>query len=235
MHWILQTVDDEVQISPIINQAIKKMGFANAYLKQEGVNAHHDKLLAWIEMIIDTPMSSQVSLRELLKHHRQQPMLMREMSFMLGVHESFTIEKLNDILSQYDERFTDILQMDKREYDYLNGEIDLVYEYKGKFYIVDYKSNFVSRELSDYQPNILEPFMAKAGYWLQACIYQVALHRLLSLRIEDYVGNEQRYLGGVEFIFLRGVDNDCPALGRVSWQIPTELIVAMDTLLGKEG
>ena len=47
--------------------------------------------------------------------------------------------------------------------------------------------------------------MSKAGYWLQAAIYQVALHRFLSMRIADYVGNEAKYLGAVEYVFLRGV------------------------------
>ena len=54
--------------------------------------------------------------------------------------------------------------------------------------------------------------MSKAGYWLQAAIYQVALHRFLSMRIADYVGNEAEYLGAVEYVFLRGVYNPASQL-----------------------
>ena len=54
--------------------------------------------------------------------------------------------------------------------------------------------------------------MSKAGYWLQAAIYQVALHRFLSMRINDYAGNEDKYLGAVEYVFLRGVYDPAASL-----------------------
>ncbi|WP_288726321.1 PD-(D/E)XK nuclease family protein, partial [uncultured Psychrobacter sp.] len=95
---------------------------------------------------------------------------------------------------------------------YLRGEIDLVYEHAGKYYVVDYKSNFLGNSLSDYDETTLKQAMSKAGYWLQAAIYQVALHRFLSMRINDYAGNEDKYLGAVEYVFLRGVYDPAASL-----------------------
>lgn len=66
--------------------------------------------------------------------------------------------------------------------------------------------------LSDYDETTLKQAMSKAGYWLQAAIYQVALHRFLSMRINDYAGNEDKYLGAVEYVFLRGVYDPAASL-----------------------
>lgn len=95
--------------------------------------------------------------------------------------------------------------------------------------------------------------MSKAGYWLQAAIYQVALHRFLSIRIQDYAGNEEKYLGPVEYVFLRGVygshtdaiDNVSPntsepaggappneCYGLVTWDIPIDFIKGLNALFG---
>ena len=53
----------------------------------------------------------------------------------------------------------------------------------------------------EYHDHAMAAVMDKVGYWLQAAIYQVALHRLLKIRLKDYVGNEAAYLGAVEYVF----------------------------------
>ena len=72
--------------------------------------------------------------------------------------------------------------------------------------------------------------MDTQGYWLQACIYQLALHKLLKLRIKDYQGNEKKYLGAIEFVFLRVVDKEFHDSGRINWDIPIDLIYQLDGL-----
>ena len=75
--------------------------------------------------------------------------------------------------------------------------------------------------------------MNKAGYWLQAAIYQLALHRFLRLRLSNYQGNEQSYLGAVEYVFLRGIDSKgLHRHGLVKWDIPFALVAALDEKLG---
>lgn len=243
LHELLRMIDFQNihGISECIDKLIKQLNFNISYQSKASFykdTKHHDlayddnyhqALLSWTNHMITTPMlSSQASLIQLTAGQ-----MAKEMPFSLRVTDNFSIDKLNQLFEKYKEKEI-ILNDDNPSlyYKYLNGSIDLVYEYGGKFYVVDYKSNFIGDKLSDYHKEYLEIVMNKSGYWLQACIYQVALHRLLKLRIKDYVGNESNYLGAVEFIFLRGVDKHYPELGHIAWQIPVSLINELDELLG---
>ena len=91
---------------------------------------------------------------------------------------------------------------------YMKGFIDLVFEAEGRFYLVDYKSNWLGAEPAAYRREALAEVMARESYVLQYLIYTVALHRYLRLRVADY--DYARHFGGVYYLFLRGMD---PALG----------------------
>lgn len=236
LHHILKYAEGD-NISETINKVAKSLGFnhyVNKSLHYEQISQIHEQnhtaLAHWIDDILSTPMmASSVSLKSLPRQYYA-----KEMGFSLGIHPSFHPNQINQLFYEHTDKRIDMTNDDVNVYyKYLNGEIDLVYEYGGKFYIVDYKSNFISTQLADYHEDILNVAMNEAGYWLQACIYQVALHRLLAIRIPKYLGNEQHYLGGVEFVFLRGVDRQYPALGHIHWQIPVPMILALDELLGK--
>ena len=166
----------------------------------------HAALIGWIEEVLHTPLlASDQPLRSIDASQR-----FAELEFNMGLSERFKAQYINRLFQQYLPNETDkhvnlVPQNKAHLYRYLRGEIDLVYEHAGKYYVVDYKSNFLGNSLSDYNEATLKQAMSKAGYWLQAAIYQVALHRFLSMRIADYVGNEAKYLGAVEYVFLRGV------------------------------
>ncbi|WP_372760731.1 exodeoxyribonuclease V subunit beta [Pseudoalteromonas sp.] len=85
----------------------------------------------------------------------------------------------------------------------LKGFIDLIFCYQGKYYILDYKSNYLGNHGADYQPESLEQAMSSHQYHLQYLIYTVALHRLLKQRLADY--SIETHLGGVYYTFLRGM------------------------------
>ena len=216
-------------------------------------NPSHQQLIMWLKSIMQTPfIASNVCLNDL---PAQQ--LKAEMSFNMGMQGKLDLTKLADTILQHlpndpDKHlyFIDNLSTNQFELRYLKGEMDLVYEYHGKFYVVDYKSNYLGNQLNDYQPDALKVAMNKAGYWLQAMIYQVALHRLLKMRLKNYHGNEQRYLGAVEYVFLRGfgadfiddnahnanntnnANNDNQAkMGSIHWEMPIGLIHALDKFL----
>ena len=213
----------------------------------------HEALIAWIEEVLGTPLlASNQPLYSLNEEQR-----FAELEFNMGLSERFKAEDISQLFQQYlpdetDKHVNLVPQNRTHLYRYLRGEIDLVYEYAGKYYVVDYKSNFLGNSLSDYNETTLKKAMSKAGYWLQAAIYQVALHRFLSMRIADYVGNESRYLGAVEYVFLRGVyspdaqatatvsqeaikTSESPHNGRyglVTWDIPIDFIKGLDALFG---
>ncbi len=86
---------------------------------------------------------------------------------------------------------------------YLKGFMDLVFEDKGRFYLVDWKSNYLGPALSDYQGDKLYQVMVREKYILQYLFYTVALHCYLGQRIADY--DYDKHFGGLFYVFLRGV------------------------------
>jgi exodeoxyribonuclease V beta subunit len=94
---------------------------------------------------------------------------------------------------------------------FLKGFIDLVFRFEGRFYIVDWKSNWLGHRVEDYGPAAMRAEMARKFYALQAHLYVVALHEYLRLRLPGYRYDE--HFGGVRYVFLRGLDPSRPELG----------------------
>jgi exodeoxyribonuclease V beta subunit len=108
----------------------------------------------------------------------------------------------------------------------MTGKIDLVYAHDGRYHVLDYKTN----RLPDYSPASLERAMHEGEYTLQAAIYTLALHRWLRFRMgEDY--DYERCVGGVRYVFCRGVDaRRAPSPGIHAQRLPRELVDALDAL-----
>ncbi|MBA3032326.1 MAG: exodeoxyribonuclease V subunit beta [Gammaproteobacteria bacterium] len=86
---------------------------------------------------------------------------------------------------------------------YMKGFIDLVFRHGGRWYIVDYKSNWLGEQVEDYTPPRLADVMRMHRYDLQLRIYAAALKRALLLREPDLDWTES--FGGVFYLFLRGM------------------------------
>ncbi|NLC70881.1 MAG: exodeoxyribonuclease V subunit beta [Desulfuromonadaceae bacterium] len=86
---------------------------------------------------------------------------------------------------------------------FMKGFIDLVFEHQGRYYIIDWKSNYLGRRLEDYRPHRLEEVMDRELYLLQYHLYALALHKHLRFRLRDY--HYERHFGAVFYIFLRGI------------------------------
>ncbi|MBS0615205.1 MAG: UvrD-helicase domain-containing protein [Verrucomicrobia bacterium] len=71
----------------------------------------------------------------------------------------------------------------------MKGFIDLCFEREGKYYIVDWKTNW----LADYSTPSLEAEMENGDYFFQASIYANAMERYLKQKI-----------GGALYVFVRG-------------------------------
>ena len=110
---------------------------------------------------------------------------------------------------------------------FLRGYVDLVVEHAGRWYILDYKSNWLGPGPDDYAPAALDAGMRAGGYTLQYLVYLVALHRYLAVRIPDY--DYARHVGGAFYLFVRGID-PAAGMGRgVYFDRPsTECLLAID-------
>lgn len=85
----------------------------------------------------------------------------------------------------------------------LKGFIDLTVEHNGRYYLLDWKSNWLGPDESAYAPEALEHAMLDSRYDLQFVLYLVALHRHLRDRLPDY--DYDRHVGGAAYVFLRGI------------------------------
>jgi exodeoxyribonuclease V beta subunit len=94
---------------------------------------------------------------------------------------------------------------------FMKGFIDLVFEQAGRFYFVDWKSNWLGTDASNYAPQNIAVEMTRNFYNLQLSIYTVALHRYLQQRLADY--DYEKNFGGAFYIFLRGIDPKRPSNG----------------------
>ena len=91
---------------------------------------------------------------------------------------------------------------------FLRGFVDLVVEHGGRWYVIDYKSNWLGPSPADYAREAVAAAMGSSAYPLQYLLYLVALHRYLDLKLPGY--DYDRHVGGVFYLFVRGMD---PAAG----------------------
>jgi len=105
----------------------------------------------------------------------------------------------------------------------MKGYIDMVFEYQNKFYLVDYKSNFLGLLPENYDINQLEPIMVQELYILQYYIYAVALHRYLSIHVENY--RYSQHFGGVYYLFLRGMQPTLNMHNGIYYDLPNMLLI----------
>jgi exodeoxyribonuclease V beta subunit len=91
---------------------------------------------------------------------------------------------------------------------FMTGSMDLVFEHDGRYYLADYKSNWLGGDPDAYRADRLSRVMGREAYDLQYLIYTVALHRYLGQRVVGY--DYATHFGGVFYLFVRGMS---PARG----------------------
>jgi len=109
---------------------------------------------------------------------------------------------------------------------YIHGFIDLVFRYRGRYYLLDWKSNHLGDHYRDYRPERLQQIMEESGYVLQYHLYTVALDQWLRSRLgKDY--HYQDHFGGVYYLFIRGIQ---PRSGRPALDTPTGIYYTKPSL-----
>ncbi len=138
-------------------------------------------------------------------------------------------------------------QLEVASRGFLTGSIDLVFRHGGRWWVADWKSNWLGRRdgqgqvlacgPNDYPQGAMEALMASNHYPLQAHLYLVALHRYLRWRLPGYT--PEQHLGGYAYVFLRGVPGPLPpgtapeagVPGVLVEQPPLPRLLALDRLL----
>ena len=87
---------------------------------------------------------------------------------------------------------------------FLKGFLDLVFRKDGFYYVVDWKSNRLNGQVTNFTAEGVRAEMAKEGYFFQYLLYSVVLHRFLKETMgADYSWDGN--FGGVRYYFLRGI------------------------------
>lgn len=106
------------------------------------------------------------------------------------------------------------------------GFIDLTFEHEGRYFVADYKSNWLGVDDDAYTEQAMENSILDNRYDLQYVLYLLALHRQLKARLADY--DYDRHMGGAVYLFVRG----SRAASQGAWftRPPRELIESLDLL-----
>lgn len=116
---------------------------------------------------------------------------------------------------------------------FMKGFIDLVFEVGGRFFILDWKTNWLGDQPTDYAPGKLSGEILARHYYLQYLTYTLALDRFLAWRVPNYDYNS--HFGGVWYVFVRGLDPDHPGTGLYYDRPPLPMIRAVaECILGPQ-
>ncbi|PLV62879.1 exodeoxyribonuclease V subunit beta [Erwinia sp. B116] len=178
----------------------------------------------WLSRILQTPLNeSGVSLNQL------SPEACRvELQFYLPISGLLTAGALDALVRQ------DPLSAGTPPLEFhqvqgmLKGFIDLVFCWQGKYYLLDYKSNWLGEDQSAYTQPAMAQAMQSHRYDLQYQLYTLALHRYLRHRLPDY--DYRQHFGGVIYLFLRGLDGEEGSHGIFTARPELSFVEALDQL-----
>ncbi len=221
LHSLFETIDFQSAAGEPLAQHIATL------LAQDGFDESWAQVLQQqVEAVLETPLETgfgePVRLRDLAPERKQV-----ELEFFLPMGR-VTAPALTALCQQHDPlsrgnkplSFATVQGM-------LKGFIDLVFEWQGRWYLLDYKSNHLGMSPADYSRPALEQAMVEHRYDLQYQLYSLALHRLLSLRLPGY--DFDQHFGGVFYLFLRGM----PQGGIFHTRPSRELVQGLDRLFSE--
>ncbi|TVP51067.1 MAG: exodeoxyribonuclease V subunit beta [Halomonas sp.] len=227
LHGLLEWAG-QLGFNNALNDPAAREDMLRRRVQLRGWQAWHDTLAGWFEELLATPLplspqlpneGGQVALCELESYQV-------ELEFWFAAHQVGT-RKLDELVSDH---LLPGVSRPALDADTLNGMlkgfIDLAFEHDGRFYVLDWKSNYLGSDDSAYTTDALRNAMLEKRYDLQAALYLLALHRLLKARLPDY--DPHQHLGGSMTVFLRG--SRTAARGVHAVPAPVALIEALDAL-----
>jgi exodeoxyribonuclease V beta subunit len=199
-HEIFQTLDFKARNEDrktLIDSKLKAFGYEPGWT---------DVVNDMIENVLSIPLNdgqNNFTLGEVAEEDR-----INEMEFYFPVR-SFSPDRLQNIYREYTcahmPKFP--VHLDRLVFSpakgFMKGYIDLVFKRNNRFYIVDWKSNYLGPNTTDYDTHALTDAMKDEYYILQYQLYTLALNQYLALRVAGY--HYEKHFGGVFYVFLRGV------------------------------
>ncbi|MDH2997125.1 exodeoxyribonuclease V subunit beta [Pasteurellaceae bacterium LFhippo2] len=180
----------------------------------------------WFERVAETPFAQGVSLKQI-----NNQKCLNEWQFYLRLTNPTGLIELNSLLKKYSPLAKQLPDLAFYQLEgFVRGFVDCICEVDGKFYVIDYKSNFLGYLAQDYSQAKIHKAMGQYRYDLQYLLYTLAVHRYLKTRLGDKYDYERDF-GGVAYLFLRGM-NGLENNGVYFDKPSVELIEEMDKLFG---
>jgi exodeoxyribonuclease V beta subunit len=223
LHTLLEEIDFS-QLPDELNELVETL------LTRFGIDLYYaDLVQPWLHTILQAPLNRHATSSGLSLSALTPDLKKVEMEFYFPV-ESLNADDFNQLLKAYP-----CVQMPVHELDFyelkgmLKGFIDLTFEWQGQFFILDYKSNHLGNDFHEYDQPAMEQAMAEHRYDVQMVIYTLALHRLLSLRVNHY--DYDKHIGGGYYLFLRGLQAGASDTGQFYCKPDKQLILGLDRLM----
>ncbi len=198
------------------------------YLKRLGITSQEelwlDVLSDWMSDVIQTPLPDIEGTFRLSDVSLENRISELEFHFPLRTSERFL-----DLLREQGYLVAVVPERNVILDGMMTGIIDLVLRVNGRYYIIDYKSNYLGDGFRQYSADSLDVAVQDHHYDLQYLIYSVALHRFLRSRLPDY--DYDVSFGGVLYLFLRGMQGTSGETGIYRDNPPKSLIIQLDEAL----
>ncbi len=185
--------------------------------------ADPDLLSHFLQTVVSTPLAyddDEFCLKNIPAQH-----CLKEMPFYLTINDLHT-EQINAILKD-----TPAYQAltHKQLSGFLTGFIDLICVYQQRYYVIDYKTNY----LANYNQAELTQAMREHNYGLQYWLYSVVLHQYLQNRLTDY--HFKVHFGGVRYLFVRGMNATQAMSGVYQDPLEFELLQRLSAVFANGG
>ncbi|QIA62623.1 exodeoxyribonuclease V subunit beta [Vibrio astriarenae] len=196
----LHALFEEVEYTQLATEA-RNTAIILDLMKQSSID---EQWLPVLQNMVDTVLATPLDGQQMRLKDSKPSQRLVEMEFMLPI-KLLSAPALNRVIKHHDSLSARTGDLGFQTVQgMLKGFIDLVFEYQGKYYVLDWKSNHLGDQIDDYHSAALSHSMADHRYDLQYQIYSLALHRFLNSRIPNY--DYEHHFGGVYYVFLRGVD-----------------------------
>lgn len=195
IHEIMENIDFTQPDVDIARERLKKFGFNE--------DDEIDKIKEMFDHVLKANLKDSLSLEQIKNGQRINEM---EFFFPVGNTNSTAIAEVmkkygNPTISDFASTMKSLGFSQKG--GYLKGFIDMIFCDNEKFYIVDWKTNYLGNSFEHYEISILNKEMKRSGYVLQYLLYTLALDLYLKQRVKDYTYD--KHFGGVFYLFMRGI------------------------------
>ncbi|WP_434578599.1 exodeoxyribonuclease V subunit beta [Pseudomonas sp. Z5-35] len=191
---------------------------------RRGWNGWINTLGDWLLHLITTPLPSGADQAPVVLGHLERFQV--EMEFWFASHK-VDVLKLDDLVCRSTHGGVARIAAEPVLLNGMfKGFIDLTFEHDGRYYVADYKSNWLGIDDAAYTEQAMEQSILDNRYDLQYVLYLLALHRQLKARLPDY--DYDRHVGGALYIFLRGTR--AASQGVYFTKPPRTLIEQLDRL-----